>query len=656
MLPSLLLNKEFKDTYGYSRQDFFSIRDKFIIPAMRGSEPYVLDHDGITSFWMMKLRQNPSYRLAEIQYGLSSSQLTTIFWRITEYVYANSRFCRRNRNLANPANLNEVLEECRNATVNHGTIFPIVEKLRIALGHHNRRSVILIHDTRDLKMMKTTDLHKQKSSWSSKSKANAMKKIQVASVDGRVAFIYCLSYTISPRNNDERAYKNIVDMETVGGIAGGLKAIFEETPGWFKFHLLGRGYEGFNIPNGQAFFDYLDNVRRNSGNAVIYSYPNSPGKSYMDFNANIIAPPANLPPRVMSEEMCNLSEMLCTICRGAVEQSFLADWRFKICGSRGPVPQQLLEAWERNPTPQVSKIFVILMVCAAVEKEYGVPFQLKFELPPGISYQDHGRNLIRRCEILNWLDKFRTGGPGNGFNLNRPFPFSRPTPLQLAQGQLGRFGGVRNVNGMRPAQTGFPRLTLGDLTEIAGGSYGPRNADMYITGIKELQVQRHHYTTLRRYTRRVGRVMNSKSVTIFDQINAPAGWNGPWNTGRIPWTPCRIVRVSGIPSAHGGGKYYTTLVAYALNGQPSPNPYGYSNQNLGKLLMWCCGPRGANSCKQGPRTATPCIHVLSTIKLLGVIAHAPHLHRARFHNLNAVDAGDQLPAQHFFDVVNGTVH
>jgi len=583
-------------------------------------------------------------------FGVSPSTAKKAVWRILGYIYLNSTYCQRMRNLSVPQNMNEILNECHNDLVNHETFYPLVQHMMTALGFVNDDliPVILIHDTRDIKHHKITDLQKQKSTYSTKSKMNAIKKIQISSIGGRAKFIHVLHNTISPRNSDERIMKNLIDLETVGGVTGGMKAMLEETPGYWKWHIFDRGYEKFQVAAGQSFFSWMDQLRIRSRNRVIYSYPNSPGKSFMDLNGASVPAPI-IPGQMMTELQCNYSEMTCTLVRGAVEQSFLPDYRFKICGVRSPITYQYLNAWNGNPTPQAPRIYVILMAVATLEDMCGVPFRLKFDLPPGYTYRQVGLDLMRRCEKLNWLDKFRVG---QNFGMVRD-PFLPATQIQLQNGAQGNLGNLRLVNGMRPALTRFPRLTDENITEVAGGSFGPRSTPSYITGIRELQMSRGPYVNLQQHVQGVKAVITRKQVQIFDQVNPPRGWFGPWNVNNLAWTPCHVVRVDGIPSMHSSGKVYTVVVAYALHGTASPNPFGFSCPELGRILMFCCGPRNGTSCRSGPRTMTPCVHVLSVLRLLGVIAHNPNAHRFRYHDLHAMDAGDPLPIQHQFDLVQG---
>ena len=160
------------------------------------------------------------------------------------------------------------------------------------------------------------------------------------------------------------------------------------------------------------------------------------------------------------------------------------------------------------------------------------------------------------------------------------------------------------------------------------------------------------FMNLNHHHRQLSRLQRRKNVYFFDQIRPPRGWNGAWNNG-LAWTPCRIIRMGGLSSRHKSKKYYTTCIAYTLDGTQSPNPFGYQSPEAQRLLMHCCGPRNLSGCKPGARTCTPCLHVMSTLKLLGVLSHRPQLHKPRFSRLNRLSAGSRLPRAHRRGVLRG---
>ena len=86
-----------------------------------------------------------------------------------------------------------------------------------------------------------------------------------------------------------------------------------------------------------------------------------------------------------------------------------------------------------------------------------------------------------------------------------------------------------------------------------------------------------------------------------------------------------------------------------------PNPFGFSSPNLGRILMWCCGPRNAAGCIPGSRTVTPCVHVMTALHLAGVLAHDPNEHWRCGSNRNYLKASDPLPGAHGRDILQGDV-
>jgi len=562
------------------------------LTGVSGFRPYVLTPESITCLYLMKMKQDTAFSVLGPQFGITEGQASTFFWLVAAEIFRNHRFNIRIRNMSNPQNHLEIMEEARMATLEHGTMFPVVEMMRILMGHANLRSVVLVWDSRDVKLQKITDLEAQKGTYSTKIKGNAVRKIQCSSLDGKAKFIHCLTDSVR----------------------------------------------------------YMDAQQVASNNQVVYSFPNSAGGPHLNLTGVRVPPPANVPARVMVEEQANAAKLFCTKSRGCVEQSFLADWRSKICGARYPVDKAYLEECGFNPTPQAPKLFVILMNNNALNDEFGKPFELKYTLPPGMTYRDQGSDLIQRYSVRNWLDKFRVG---QGFQLMRNDPFRLPTANHLVLGQQGRFGNLRKVNALNRGLTGFPALTEDDLSELWAGSYHKGKTGAYLTGMNQERMEARLYQNLDHFNRGVARRQRRKNVFIFDQVQQPVNWFGNWNVQGVPWVPCRIARLGGIPSRHKSRKKSTILVAYTLPGVRSPNPFNFRNRNLARIQMFVCGPRNLAGCKPGARTLTPCMHVMSAMKLLGVLSHQPNAHRPCFKRFNRIRGGTRLPRRYSRDIMQG---
>lgn len=59
------------------------------------------------------------------QFGITEGQASTFFWLVAAEIFRNHRFNARIRNMSNPQNHLEIMEEARMATLEHGTMFPV---------------------------------------------------------------------------------------------------------------------------------------------------------------------------------------------------------------------------------------------------------------------------------------------------------------------------------------------------------------------------------------------------------------------------------------------------------------------------------------------------------------------------------------------------
>ena len=138
-----------------------------------------------------------------------------------------------------------------------------------------------------------------------------------------------------------------------------------------------RGFK-FNFGAGNAirFPDRMLAMEQQTGGRVIARFPPDHREDW--FDARGIRHPAPVPPanlqntRLPFEVQLNSGRMFCTSHRGVIERSFQHSWANTILGSRSPIPHQYLENWGRQPTPQVPRIYVLLMVDMAVEVRFEI--------------------------------------------------------------------------------------------------------------------------------------------------------------------------------------------------------------------------------------------------------------------------------------------
>ena len=116
------------------------------------------------------------------------------------------------------------------------------------------------------------------------------------------------------------------------------------------------------------------------------------------------------------------------------------------------------------------------------------------------------RGGLDRIPELNWLDPMRMGSPGPW---TRPDHFARPTVQELRRGWAGNGNGVRLVNCLNPAATGFAPLSLQEIKELCGGPYLLKLARSYLTNYRVNVVQNMPYANLAHHhnTRRQALIM-----------------------------------------------------------------------------------------------------------------------------------------------------
>ena len=147
----------------------------------------------------------------------------------------------------------------------------------------------------------------------------------------------------------------------------------------------------------------------------------------------------------------------------------------KLSGNLYPVCHQLTEASGTMPTPDLPKIAIWLYIIAVIRR-LGTPFHLTYGLAPGVSYSDHGRDILSRLTKENPLCSTK------GLVFNRRDPFSLVRNPEL------RNGSVRMANLLNPAETHLPNLTLEELMGITLGPMTVDNSMGYLTSYHEEDV------------------------------------------------------------------------------------------------------------------------------------------------------------------------
>ena len=115
----------------------------------------------------------------------------------------------------------------------------------------------------------------------------------------------------------------------------------------------------------------LRHIEQQTGGRVIARFPAEQNKDWFDENGQ--RHPAPVKPQNLHhvnlpyEVQLNSGRMFCTAHRGASERKFGRDWGQRILGGRGQIPHQYLGSYGHQPTPNVSIIYVLLMVNMVIQ-------------------------------------------------------------------------------------------------------------------------------------------------------------------------------------------------------------------------------------------------------------------------------------------------
>ena len=424
--------------------------------------------------------------------------------------------------------------------------------------------------------------------------------------------------------------------------------------------MLDKGYKQF-FGNLQSFLDILSAKEDAVGGRSRHIVPADTRDNWLDQLGNSHPPPAtpvNLPRgKLLWEVQANSTRTYVTSFRWTVEACFARDWGWAMTGSRGEIPQQLLGTYNKQPTPQAPKIFVRNAAHHQIMSDFATPISEAYELPNNVTYEDIGKQMAERIELLNWLDSFRTGSPSP---FHRSNIFSKPTIRDRQLGLLGNPGGVTLVNCLDPNETGFPAVLPAEFTEFCTGPYLSGIARSYVSlyRVKELERSNQQYVNLAHYHQSRSQLSLNIEGWYFDQMEPPLNWNGVWpganHPNQNPWQPVRILTIPHIPSRYTSNVSHTVVLAYVPNAWPLLFPArGYKSNSLHRIQMFICGPRVPGKCKVGARTASPCAHVAAGVYICGVLGHNPGLFKTTWRQINYVDAAQDL--SHTNDVLSGLV-
>ena len=222
LLPTTMSSDDFLDIFGMTVDNFFRLRDLFIVPALaaQNKRPYVGTADSVMACFLLKFHKNIDDRFLGFLFGDQEKRnASRWFHLVLDYIYVNSQFLIRSRSLSQVNHLRDLFEELHGSTMRQSRCAEMFRPQVLNYQANNpaagpMKLVTISWDTRHIKIPKLSDHLNQRRSYSTKIKQNALSKLIGASQEGIVAFIYVLAASISPASNDERLARYILDMET----------------------------------------------------------------------------------------------------------------------------------------------------------------------------------------------------------------------------------------------------------------------------------------------------------------------------------------------------------------------------------------------------------------------------------------------------------
>ena len=226
LLPSLIEPLKYKSYFGVDLQDFYLFRDQFVVPALivNNKKIHLGTADSVTALFFLKLRQDTPYEILSLMFGFSSAQTAwNWFDFVLDFIYSNAGVLQRSRNLSNPGNMAEIMEEFHGATMRNtrftAAFLPTMQRFEQQNPHLGPQKLVCISwDSRCVLCPHTLSFDHQKRIFSSKVQNNAITKIVATGLDGIQRFCYMSGASISPANTDEGVCSFLIDLETNQGV------------------------------------------------------------------------------------------------------------------------------------------------------------------------------------------------------------------------------------------------------------------------------------------------------------------------------------------------------------------------------------------------------------------------------------------------------
>ena len=691
LLSSLLPEDKFPDAFGFSRDEFYRIRNDIVDPLLfrMNHRDHILTKDSITANFLIKIREGPSYRFqASGVFGVSPATCANWFHKVVDEINNPQNqlsFLHKMRNTGNPAILRELYEEAHQATLRnpslHRAYLPAMQHYE---QQNNQRGqmklVIYALDSVTIATQQLSEHQHGKKNFSTKVGKCGVISTCIVSLDGMPKYITNMASSSSPSCTDERIMAKLMALEDPPNplIAGGLRSFLTGPVlnhaqhgvyhDFFTVLIPDLGYKPWGRIVGLSFIQQLDNLRATTNGRVQHRLPPHATDPWFDENgvrqpapahqAQAPAPAQNVGGIIM--DLSANAGTLATKARNASEHNFQFIWACKYFGRGGGISNTLLMRCESQPDPARTTVEHVLDAVWAIRADYGPARHPIYPLPEGVTRTSIGEKLVGRVPLRNYLCPYvyditwERQVQWNGVGLRPTLHTGIRNPERAING-----GVMHEGNLLDPYFTGLPRLILDNevperklamINELCCGPFLLNRAPAYIQNVQHRQVQGQQVGNRQAYHQLRQQVPNHVPCFYFDQNNAPANW-----PIHLPWQPIRILTAPNIPSQYksneNGANLHSTVISYVpiapVPLAPNqtwpvlhPDPLTIS-EPLQRIQMWLCGPRERNQCRLGARTVVPEVHVTASIMMGCVYAYNRNLYNPRHMEVNLIDPSAQ---------------
>ena len=504
----MLSDETLQNLTGLTRDQFYDFRNRYV---MLQGRIFKVTPDAAALIVLLKMHKDDTYRELAAIFNVSGCNSDKIFWKVMEVIFLDNILPQR-WDFQNRMSLNFYFDLLATKTQQHPRELEIYRHL----CGQGQRLIVAVGDSTKFRLVKSSDHKLQRQTYLSRLHTNVATKMEIVDLDGDTILFFPLLASADPVLGDANIMVCQAELEENNQITGGLMRFVTGLPGFVICLILDKGFlvHRFN-PCNQTLMQFFNTVANNNNNCLRAFCPLNPGDTYLDNN---LLPAGNDPlnlvinnvqrrrARRLTDLEANTARVAVAMSRWIVEASYAADRAISITGKKKAIPHQYLEKAGFAPSPDSSKLAIILYAAIVLKNRYHEPYELKFTLPPQVTYADLGTRAAERILFRNLLDP-----------INHVQWLVNDLSARRAANQPWQ-----PINLMQTNATGMAFIPREHLTEISLGPYTVNLMYGYITSIQVNEVMsQQQYGSLDQYNAACKQPPRFVQAYYFDQVAPP---------------------------------------------------------------------------------------------------------------------------------------